>query len=100
MMARVTRVLADFDMPAVPLGDGAAADPFLIECGDGAVRGAGRWTDPQHWTYVFDRPLAGAVSCQARPNPAFRDLQDRKSTRLNSSHVKISYAVFCLKKKK
>src|SRR5690606_42108035 len=28
------------------------------------------------------------------------DAQDRKSTRLNSSHVKISYAVFCLKKKK
>src|SRR5690606_41155175 len=27
-------------------------------------------------------------------------LEDRKSTRLNSSHVKISYAVFCLKKKK
>src|SRR5690606_19516192 len=29
-----------------------------------------------------------------------RVLRDRKSTRLNSSHVKISYAVFCLKKKK
>src|SRR5690606_40231905 len=28
------------------------------------------------------------------------DVIDRKSTRLNSSHVKISYAVFCLKKKK
>src|SRR2546430_6850505 len=28
------------------------------------------------------------------------DLQDRKSTRLNSSHSQISYAVFCLKKKK
>src|SRR5207253_6787596 len=28
------------------------------------------------------------------------DLPDRKSTRLNSSHVAISYAVFCLKKKK
>src|SRR5690606_41140486 len=27
------------------------------------------------------------------------DLSDRKSTRLNSSHAKISYAVFCLKKK-
>src|SRR5690606_42027150 len=27
-------------------------------------------------------------------------ISDRKSTRLNSSHVKISYAVFCLKKKK
>src|SRR5690625_6692043 len=29
-----------------------------------------------------------------------KDLRDRKSTRLNSSHVAISYAVFCLKKKK
>src|SRR5688572_32771197 len=29
-----------------------------------------------------------------------RDDQDRKSTRLNSSHSQISYAVFCLKKKK
>src|SRR5690606_40614699 len=28
-----------------------------------------------------------------------RQSEDRKSTRLNSSHVKISYAVFCLKKK-
>src|SRR5258707_15730970 len=28
------------------------------------------------------------------------DYQDRKSTRLNSSHANISYAVFCLKKKK
>src|SRR5436309_9880246 len=33
-----------------------------------------------------------------RPLPLH--LQDRKSTRLNSSHVKTSYAVFCLKKKK
>src|SRR3989442_9472848 len=31
---------------------------------------------------------------------AFRSALDRKSTRLNSSHVRISYAVFCLKKKK
>src|SRR2546426_6795837 len=34
---------------------------------------------------------------QPRPRPHFRD---RKSTRLNSSHLVISYAVFCLKKKK
>src|SRR5690606_41470107 len=33
-------------------------------------------------------------------NELLRSLGDRKSTRLNSSHVKISYAVFCLKKKK
>src|SRR5437660_10890439 len=32
--------------------------------------------------------------------PASSRQQDRKSTRLNSSHVAISYAVFCLKKKK
>src|SRR5690242_21601259 len=31
---------------------------------------------------------------------ATRAFQDRKSTRLNSSHMSISYAVFCLKKKK
>src|SRR2546426_5709455 len=38
---------------------------------------------------------------QAKPSAAARDdLADRKSTRLNSSHLVISYAVFCLKKKK
>src|SRR3989442_10647259 len=38
-----------------------------------------------------------------RGSPAFLHQsggEDRKSTRLNSSHVRISYAVFCLKKKK
>src|SRR2546430_13627324 len=39
---------------------------------------------------------------EARPHRARRlaHAQDRKSTRLNSSHSQISYAVFCLKKKK
>src|SRR5258708_9495330 len=36
----------------------------------------------------------------ARPNATNTVLKDRKSTRLNSSHQIISYAVFCLKKKK
>src|SRR5256886_6099515 len=49
-------------------------------------------------------PIANARSgCCSRPTrnvvPA-RDAPDRKSTRLNSSHSQISYAVFCLKKKK
>src|SRR5690606_40543763 len=39
---------------------------------------------------------AQAVQKSAYPNHYAK--QDRKSTRLNSSHVKISYAVFCLKK--
>src|SRR5207249_12058822 len=34
------------------------------------------------------------------PSFSTRNAVDRKSTRLNSSHVSISYAVFCLKKKK
>src|SRR5690606_41807633 len=54
-----------------------------------------RWRPPArlsllpHW--------AGRRDVRVRPP---RLDQDRKSTRLNSSHVKISYAVFCLKKKK
>src|SRR5204862_940895 len=36
----------------------------------------------------------------AHPREPAREFPDRKSTRLNSSHVEISYAVFCLKKKK
>src|SRR5437773_9740044 len=38
------------------------------------------------------------VGCSARVRPHLVDA-DRKSTRLNSSHITISYAVFCLKKK-
>src|SRR3989454_7594770 len=38
-------------------------------------------------------------SCNSRCAPR-RPWRDRKSTRLNSSHLVISYAVFCLKKKK
>src|SRR3712207_7203243 len=44
-----------------------------------------------------DRPGAHAVR---GPRPRRRVREDRKSTRLNSSHANISYAVFCLKKKK
>src|SRR3712207_9004539 len=41
-----------------------------------------------------------AVGSQGRVRGARLGGQDRKSTRLNSSHANISYAVFCLKKKK
>src|SRR5690606_40448912 len=40
------------------------------------------------------------VQWMDEPGPTDVLSLDRKSTRLNSSHVKISYAVFCLKKKK
>src|SRR2546426_1747154 len=45
------------------------------------------------------RLLAPPPTCGALPGDAGGDA-DRKSTRLNSSHLVISYAVFCLKKKK
>src|SRR2546422_6352861 len=41
-----------------------------------------------------------AKHCGKGPGSHDRGIQDRKSTRLNSSHGYISYAVFCLKKKK
>src|SRR5256885_11349956 len=44
-------------------------------------------------------PRAGRSMCQVHPDRA-GPCPDRKSTRLNSSHLVISYAVFCLKKKK
>src|SRR5690606_40260088 len=48
--------------------------------------------------YVLGFYDAGAVYQDFKSYNPFK--LDRKSTRLNSSHVKISYAVFCLKKKK
>src|SRR5438270_5276995 len=48
-------------------------------------------------------PVAPTLSCCANGSLVWNRLKasrDRKSTRLNSSHSQISYAVFCLKKKK
>src|SRR3989442_10849754 len=55
-------------------------------------------------TCVRTRHVAGAAMFPGPGNARSRHRaqmrSDRKSTRLNSSHVRISYAVFCLKKKK
>src|SRR5690625_6333112 len=45
-------------------------------------------------------PVARRRGARRRRGPGRPGRRDRKSTRLNSSHVAISYAVFCLKKKK
>src|SRR5690606_39893922 len=49
-----------------------------------------------------DKTAEEETEAKAKPTslPDLFSLIDRKSTRLNSSHVKISYAVFCLKKKR
>src|SRR5437588_8381068 len=50
---------------------------------------------------LFNEPLARFLpGGPGHLGRLFHDLLDRKSTRLNSSHTVISYAVFCLKKKK
>src|SRR2546429_7374238 len=66
-----------------------------------APRGAGGGAEPGVQDRHF-RALGGEAPCRRLPGRA--DLHagpgDRKSTRLNPSHGYISYAVFCLKKKK
>src|SRR5690242_20747551 len=51
------------------------------------------------FTVAFDRTMEGRKGRGVLEWTYFLD-KDRKSTRLNSSHMSISYAVFCLKKKK
>src|SRR3712207_8712969 len=46
------------------------------------------------------QPARRGAGVSARARAPDRATRDRKSTRLNSSHANISYAVFCLKKKK
>src|SRR2546429_6545664 len=58
------------------------------------------------YTTLFRSPATGLVESVGPDGPCWRAIDphrepgDRKSTRLNSSHGYISYAVFCLKKKK
>src|SRR3712207_7668994 len=78
---------------------------FRSSSGPGA-RGLARLRGPSASTRLGKLLLAGLRgSAPARPLGGSRGdgghiwLLDRKSTRLNSSHANISYAVFCLKKK-
>src|SRR5439155_25767840 len=70
--------------------------PISLALPDDVALIAGNGSDEilQIITTAVTKPGAAIVA----PDPSFEP--DRKSTRLNSSHVAISYAVFCLKKKK
>src|SRR3712207_8999227 len=61
------------------------------------------WHDPYIWQGDLPRAIRDGMpppSAETRRRKArWGALLDRKSTRLNSSHANISYAVFCLKKK-
>src|SRR3712207_7373769 len=67
----------------------------------GQRRQDGRQHREQHEHAEYDGPARGVhVRHADQVNRGEVEGQDRKSTRLNSSHANISYAVFCLKKKK
>src|SRR5690606_39827694 len=69
----------------------------------GGTRGIGRVIAEAFLVAGAEVAVGGRTPPETPPSAdgrTARFLTDRKSTRLNSSHVKISYAVFCLKKKK
>src|SRR5256885_8823545 len=81
----------------------------LLEIADGAARATANFAV---WRFQHDQTdvyvgrylnvlVRGPSGLMFRERRVVLDLEtDRKSTRLNSSHLVISYAVFCLKKKK
>src|SRR5207249_12298990 len=64
-----------------------------------AGRRASAWTLPREMERARCHPIPSRNVLRPPVDPGSKR-EDRKSTRLNSSHVSISYAVFCLKKKK
>src|SRR3712207_7224441 len=71
--------------------------------GEGGSRVRRRDVQPcQRGTAIQNQPrqCVGAHQPEVHPAVQLPRRADRKSTRLNSSHANISYAVFCLKKKK
>src|SRR2546426_5242278 len=66
----------------------------------GADRGEGMRDVPHLVPLTQAQRRAEVVLDDAQVVAVVADVGDRKSTRLNSSHLVISYAVFCLKKKK
>src|SRR5205814_8263509 len=73
---------------------GAGCSRRLNELVDGERR------QQRRQEYAAGDDVAEQIGVEPAENRATVDAGDRKSTRLNSSHLGISYAVFCLKKKK
>src|SRR5690606_40885182 len=92
--------------PPPDLAGTIVADRFRVERligqgGMGSVWAARHVSLDQMVAIKFIHPkLIGSREALRRFDNEAKAAADRKSTRLNSSHVKISYAVFCLKKKK
>src|SRR5690242_1482832 len=82
-----------------------SSDLSILESYLGALKAARRLIYLEN-QFLWSPEVAAVLADKLRhpPDPDFRLLlvlpaKDRKSTRLNSSHMSISYAVFCLQKK-
>src|SRR3712207_7130624 len=75
----------------------STGDSLSAECFRSAPQPLWRHRRSQEWRL---RPAQPIEAGDARGIAGIAPGADRKSTRLNSSHANISYAVFCLKKKK
>src|SRR5207253_3514235 len=96
-----------FDIPAPPpiytLSLHDALPISRIPARRGLSHANGDLQEHGRGTQEFQQPVRGKRSYREQHQEVHRlpgGAADRKSTRLNSSHVAISYAVFCLKKKK
>ncbi|MEO6984045.1 MAG: MG2 domain-containing protein, partial [Paralcaligenes sp.] len=76
-VAKIESVKAMFDVPVIQFGDPRAAAPLDVVCSDAGVKGASRWVDARHWTYVFTNPPGPGVRCTATVNPAFRTVDGK-----------------------
>ena len=91
LLSRITGLIRDIAFAQI-LGSGQVADAFFVA-----------FRIPNFFRRIFAEGAftAGFVPVYAEYESRYPAPQvDRKSTRLNSSHALISYAVFCLKKKK
>src|SRR5690606_41204543 len=85
---------------ALPISATDSADPLRSPLGSPEPAPPGRTPPPAARSTGSRRAEQRADIRRHSHDRREREQGDRKSTRLNSSHVKISYAVFCLKKKK
>ena len=102
LLTILTTVLCSAAAPTVQAGEGVAVTHSFLGVGkanktvivgeDGTVEWKFNMPASDGWVLPNGNVLLALYGTKGFP--------DRKSTRLNSSHVVISYAVFCLKKKK
>src|SRR3712207_7684655 len=86
--------------PYTTLFRSEAIDEFTVVPEEGELQaGAMRTVNVDGIRVLLSRSADGAHHAGAGDHRRLAEIEDRKSTRLNSSHANISYAVFCLKKK-